>query len=116
ERVAAAQQLERERRRLSTVIDGTRVGVWERDERTDDAWYSREWAEMLGYRLEEIESKFATFLDLIHPDDFPRHQVESAKILTGEAEFFEVQVRMRHRLGHWVWVRTRGRAMEWGPD
>ena len=116
DRVGLEQELERQRRMLATVIEGSRVGIWERDERTDAAWYSAEWATMLGYQPDEIENVHAAFMRLVHPDDLEYHRIEAAKIVSREADVFEVQLRMRHKLGHWVWIRSRGRVMEWAPD
>ncbi|HWL43392.1 MAG TPA: PAS domain-containing protein [Ilumatobacter sp.] len=116
ERVITEQRLERERRRLIAAVEGTGIAVWERDVRTDEAWYSPEWARMLGYHPDEIAARQQAFLELVHPDDLAHHAREVAKSYSGEADYFEANVRMRHQLGHWVWIRTRGRVLEWSPD
>ena len=116
ERVAAEAELERQRRRLFTVLDGSKVGIWERNEVDDHSWFSPGWWTMLGYEPGELDSTFATFQSLVHPDDVEQHQVAASPVLCGEAEYFESELRMRHKLGHWIWIRSRGRVMKWGPD
>ncbi len=45
--------------------------------------------------------------ELCHPDDRPlveRHLTATAAMAEGESS--QVEVRLRHRLGHWVWIRA----------
>jgi len=116
EQVVAARELERERDRLVNVIDGTRVGIWETDEIARVGYYSAEWAEMLGYERHELGTSLDDFIALVHPDDEPQRDAAAGRMARREVDFLESTFRMRHKDGHWVWIRSRGRVVEWAPD
>ncbi len=64
------QALAEERRRLAMIIDGTAAGTWEWNVQTGEMRVNARWAEIVGYRLEELEPVCQkTFLKLVHPDD-----------------------------------------------
>lgn len=95
--------------RLRAIIDGTRTGTWEWNVQTDEAVFNRRWAGMLGYRLEELEPVFSkTWTKFVHPDDQPVARAALQRHFDGEVDMYDVEVRMRHRDGHWIWVRNRG--------
>ncbi len=56
---------------------------------------------MLGYRTVEART-IGWLLRKIHPEDRPRYEAAIAKLREGDA--IELEYRMRHRLGHWVWI------------
>ena len=109
-RIAAQRMLERERQRLSDIIEGTSAGTWEWNVATGHVRINAQAARMLGYRPEELDPiTIETWQDLVHPDDgraafdlFRRH-------LAGELPQFVSETRMRHRDGRWIWVVNRGR-------
>lgn len=106
--------LAEEQQRLSSIIEGTRVATWEWDIPTDRIRVNERWAEIVGYRLIELEpTTFKTWNDLVHPGDLEKAQALLEQHLSGEREFYQCETRMRHRDGHWVWVLDRGRVVEW---
>ena len=101
-------------RRLRAVIEGTRIGTWEWNIPTGGMTFNERWAAIVGYRLADLEpTNFQTWSDLIHPDDFASARALLARHFAGELEFHDCKYRMKHRLGHWVWVHDRGRVFSW---
>ena len=100
-------------RRLHQVIEGARVGTWEY-RRNDKSIVNDRWAEIVGYRAEEISPlAHEDWLAMIHPED-------AAAMIAREAELFgrgegtiEHEMRLKHRDGHWVWALSRGQVVEW---
>ena len=103
--------------RLRAVIDGTNVGTWEWYSETGVQLINDRWATMLGYRAEELEPvTITTFTRLIHPEDKAVHEQRLDAHIKGRSPFFECELRLQHKEGHWVWVQTRGRVATWSED
>ncbi len=50
------------------------------------------------------------WFERVHPADLPALHDAYARVKGGQAEQFELQYRMRHRDGHWVWIWHRSIA------
>ena len=106
-----------ERRRLSYVIEGMGVGTWEWNIQTGETRFNERWAELIGYRLSELQPvSIETWLRAAHPEDLKRSEVELRRHFAGESDQYVFEARMRHKDGHWVWVLDRGRVFEWTED
>ena len=117
ERERAEKALDRERKRLTNVIEGTNVGTWEWNIQTGETVFNERWAEIVGYRLEELmPTTIETWRTFVHPDDLPRSERILQACFSREREYYEIEARMRHRSGEWVWVFVRGRVLEWTDD
>ena len=112
QRQADALALETERLRLQNAIDAAQAGTWEWDIASGMVRFSERLTSMLGYDTQGTqESSYDTYLARIHPDDRPQEQQRMARHLNGELPRFEVEMRMHHQDGHWVWCRSLGRVM-----
>jgi PAS domain S-box-containing protein len=106
-----------ERNRLTNILLGTSAGTWEWHVQTGQTRFNAQYAEMLGYRLEDLQpSSVDTWIRLTHPDDSARAQQRLAEHFTDAAPPYDVEFRMRHRDGHWLWINARGRVSSWTPD
>jgi len=106
------QELELERLRLTDIIDATRAGTWEWDIQTGVCQFNHRWAEMLGYTLEELGPLNADAVRaLTHPEDWQTALALVDRHLKGEIDFYECDVRMWHKEGHWAWIADRGRLI-----
>ena len=103
--------------RLQGIVDGTRAGTWEWHVPSGRTHFNERWAEMLGYSLAELEPlSIDTWNERVHARDLEMAQHEMQRHFTGETDFFEAVIRMRHRDGHWVWVYDRGQVRSWTAD
>ncbi len=103
--------LKRQEQRLGDIIAGTNVGTWEWDLTTNVMSYNDRWAEIIGYRLEEILPATIDFWRRTsHPEDVARARECLEAHFRQETEFYECEVRLRHKDGHWIWVHDRGRV------
>jgi len=111
------QNLKIEQRRLSNVIAGTRAGTWEWDLSTDELHVNDRWAELAGYKLEELGPVTRSFwLSLIHPEDIEKAvQFYSCNDDTVHHSF-AYELRIKHKNGHWVWVLDRGKVHRFSTD
>lgn len=98
--------------RYRRIINGTNAGTWEWNAQTGAMLLNARWAEMLGYTLADLEPITPdTWARLTHPDDLPRTREAIRQHLSGKTSHYEIDSRMLHRDGHWIWVRDSGRIM-----
>lgn len=98
--------------RCRLAIETTNLGLWDWDFERGHVYFSEEWCAILGYAQPDLQPDFEAWNHLIHPDDYARcGQVLRANI-KGRRELFDMEMRMRHRDGHYVWVVTRGRVTQ----
>ena len=103
--------------RLKSIIDGTNIGTWEWNVQTGETTFNERWAEIIGYRLEELAPvDINTWLNHAHPDDLRESGVRLERHFSGETPFYDYQCRMRHKSGRWVWVHDRGRVVSWTDE
>lgn len=112
DRKHAEELLQQERERLEFIIDGSELGTWAWNIQTNTTIFNDKWAEMIGYKLEELGSyNFVTWEKLVHPDDLAVASRELARCLSGETSCYQCEFRMRHKNDHWIWILDRGRIM-----
>ena len=117
ERKRAEEALRQSQERLELVIAGTDAGLWDWEIQTGKVIFNARWAEMVGYRLEELEPvSIQTWYGLVHPEDRDRSSAQLERCFQREIDQYEVECRMRHKDGSWVWVQDRGRVVSWSPD
>ena len=105
------------RQRYSDIIEGTRAGAWEWNVQTGETIYNENWANIIGYKLSELEPlSFDTWIKYSNPVDVRRSKELLEKHFAGELAYYESEIRMRHKDGHWVWVLDRGKVKTWTPD
>ena len=109
--------LQEERERLTGVIRGANVGTWEWNVQTGETVFNSRWAEIIGYTLEEISpTSIETWIRFVHPDDMKVSGEMLARHFRGELDYYDCEVRMKHRDGRWVWVNDRGMVATWTAD
>ncbi len=98
--------------RLESIIEGTHVGTWEWNVQTGESVFNERWPEMVGYTLEDLSpTGIHIEEELAHPDDLRRSNEELARHFAGETPYYDCELRLRHKDGHWVWVHDRGRVI-----
>ena len=89
------------------AMRGASDGLWQWDVETDKVYYSPRWKSMLGYEEHELEDHLKTWEELVHPDEKQEVIEKVQNYLNGEVDSFEVEMRMRHKDGRYIFVRSR---------
>ena len=114
---ARTAQLGETNQRLSDIIKGTNVGTWEWNIQTGETIFNERWAGIIGYTLEELSPvNIETWMKFAHPADLKLSDELLEKHFHRETDFYEVESRMKHKNGEWVWVFDRGRVSQWDAD
>ena len=114
---AAQQALRVEREHLNHIIMDTHVGTWEWNVKTGAFVVNERWAGMLGYELAELAPvSQQTWAEHCHPDDLAGAEQLLAQHLETGIGYYDCELRMRHRDGHWVWVHSRAKTSSRSTD
>ncbi|MEZ0468922.1 PAS domain-containing protein, partial [Phaeobacter sp. SYSU ZJ3003] len=102
-------KLKTAQRQLEEVEAGSKVGLWSLNLETGEGLVNRHWEEMFGFEQNTLNPVgFEGWRTLVHPDDLPTAMSGFDDCIAGIKDRFEVEYRMRHKEGHWVWVLSRG--------
>ncbi|HMN87933.1 MAG TPA: PAS domain-containing protein, partial [Bauldia sp.] len=113
----AEEALAESESRWNFALEGAGQGVWDHDLRKGTAFFSRVWRQMRGIGLDEpVDASRETWLSRVHPDDRNRLIEETNRQDSGRRGYNSFEYRERHRDGHYIWVLSRGRPVEWNPD
>ncbi|MCV6637758.1 PAS domain S-box protein [Candidatus Albibeggiatoa sp. nov. NOAA] len=108
EKQEAQQQLKYATDCINYVLADINDGLWDWDLGSDEVYYSPRWKAMLGYKDEELENHLHTWEMLAHPDDLSMAWNALNHCIENNHTSFEIEFRMRHKQGHWVYILSRG--------
>lgn len=112
ELIKIKDELEDNERRYLLTSRAAHLGLWDWDPSTNVTYFNDEWYTMLGYMPGELPAEFETFEKLCHPDDFQKvTKALSEHFDTGRE--YKINIRLRHKKGHWIWVMSTGRVTNW---
>ncbi len=108
-----AVALEASNKTLGMVVEGTQAGYWDWNIKTGELAINAEWASIVGYSLDELQPlTINTWFALCHPDDIPLSNQLIKEHFADSTTLYELELRMHHKLGHWIWVLDRGKIFE----
>ncbi len=97
---------------LKLALTGSNVALWDWRIAENKIYLSELWANMIGAEPGESRIETTDLLDLLHPDDVAMVMQQINAGIKGDAEFYEVEHRVKHREGHWVWISSHGMVVE----
>lgn len=102
----ATAELDERRELLEIVVHASNDGLWDWHVKRGVLYTSPRLKELFGYRDDEIDSDWARWRAMVHPEDGGRFDAVVASLVEqgGEVQF---EYRARHRSGEWRWYRTR---------
>ena len=112
---AANQALSKSEARLALALKASELGLWDWNLQTDEVHHTR-LKELFGIEPEFITEMLSHLKPRLHPKDLPPLRRALVAHLKGRSEDYQIEYRVRHGDGHWVWIEDRGRAVERGPD
>jgi len=98
--------------KLSLVINNTGVGFWDCELSTGLIDCNPRWYEITGYSTDMLApftmEKFGT---LLHTGDANRVKNLLAQHLADETIEYDIEFRIKHQQGHWLWLHDSGKAV-----
>ena len=122
ELLAASEDLQAQQKALreseerhALILFAVNDGFWDWNVPTGNAYFSSIYYAILGYENNEFPADYASWRVLVHPDDINRVEEDlKSSIETGIG--FAIDLRMKTKSGKWLWVSTRGKAVELDAD
>ena len=92
------------------------MGSWDWNIETGEVIRNAQWAEMLGYTLEEIEFSVKHWTDLHHPDDKAAAWQSIQDHLEGRTSAHKIEYRMRTKDGQYKWILDQAKITRRDPQ
>jgi PAS domain S-box-containing protein len=109
-------ELQEREERFAFMLEGSSDGAWDSYLTTGKAYFSQQYADILGLTLEEFGNETTSWTSRIHPDDIERTLQYYQDYLEGKTDEFEIEHRLRHKSGKWVWMLSRGKVVAWDEE
>jgi PAS domain S-box-containing protein len=97
--------------RLQLALEGGNLGTWDWDLKNNKLTYSKHWAEMLGFSLEEVHK--IKWENLVHPEDLAWVNQRLMDCVKGNVLYYEAEYRVRTKKGPFKWILDRGKVVDW---
>ncbi|WP_017297122.1 response regulator [Nodosilinea nodulosa] len=117
QRQRAKAKLQQSEERWQLAVQGSNAGIYDLDFRTQTAFFSERYRELLGYGDSTSGDGHLSDDDLrwesrIHPDDYDRVMaIHHAYLIQRSLPTYEVEYRLRCRDKSYKWVISRGQAL-----
>lgn len=106
-RRSAETALRESEARTQLLVRSSNIGLWDWDLVTNSVFFSAEWKSQLGYADDELPSVLAEWESRLHPEDREATLAAVKRYLQGDDSDYEVEFRLRHKDGSWVWILAR---------
>ena len=95
------------------ALSAAEIGVWDWRNGQGMVYVSPRWLSIIGYEPGELDLTGFNWYNLVHPDDLSivHTRTESEAVASADGQF-DVEFRMRHKDGHWLWIQSRGKIIE----
>jgi PAS domain S-box-containing protein len=110
------EALKQSEERLNLALQATELGLWDWNLVTNEVYFSPIWLSMIGYEPDELPHALETWTSLLHPDDKDASVRDVNNAIQNRKDSFEIEFRLRHRNGSFVWIRSLGRAVEFDAE
>jgi diguanylate cyclase (GGDEF)-like protein/PAS domain S-box-containing protein len=106
------QQVNSLQESLEVFFSATGVGMWEWDIQTEVLTVNESWSKTIGYSAVDLQSiTISNWLAKLHPQDLIKAKNMLTKHYAGELDFFEIEIRLKHKSGHYIWVLVLGKLV-----
>ena len=111
DQIKAQELIRKSEERFNLAMNAAQDGIWDWNLITNEIYFSPGWKKMLGYEDHELPNDFAVWEELTHPDDVKRAWDLHYAHINGKIPRIELELRMKHKKGHWVDILTRSTAI-----
>lgn len=93
--------------RYALAIQGSNIGLWTWEVESEEAFYSAQFKNLLGYTGEEFPDLIDSFIKILHPDDLPRVSALINRHLNEHIPY-HIEYRLKQKSGEYRWYQAIG--------
>jgi two-component system cell cycle sensor histidine kinase PleC len=105
------QSFDQLNKRINTALARGHCGLWDWDLATGRIHWSASMFEMLGQPPRTGYLSVADINQWCHTDERDLTEI-AAYLLNSDTRILDHEFRLRHRLGHWIWIRARAELVQ----
>jgi PAS domain S-box-containing protein len=105
------EKLSESEQRYQMAIEAADLGIWDFEVNSNKTFYSNRWKSLLGYYPDELTDKYSEWEELLHPEDKDRMTRFMSTFLNSDLRVYEAEFRMKHKNGHFIWIKSRAIAL-----
>ncbi len=94
--------------RIETAIQGSKIGIWDWDLKTNHCYYSSSWRNIIGHTEESMHNLPTEWFTRVHPEDIEALKSNISNFIDGKTSFFEHDHRLLHFNNTYIWVQAKG--------
>ena len=110
ERKAAEDGIRQAQERYELALKGADLASWDWNVKTGEVIFNARWAELRGFRADEVRPHVDSWIDGVHPEDLPRVQRALSDCFRSATPDYASEHRVRTKAGEWIWILDRGRV------
>ena len=115
ERKRAEARLRESEERWELTLLGTGDGIFDWNITTNQAFFSTQYKEMLGFSDSEIENSYQGWRNLVYPEDLDLAEATWKAYLNHENPQYRAEFRLLCKDGSYKWILARGMA-QWNQN
>lgn len=116
ERKLAEAALKQTKERLDLAMQSSAISIWEWEAQRGTIYLDAALAQMTGEEPRERYLTLDEMTHLLHPDDKVMVRQAQADCIKGLRPLYRIEHRFKAAGGDWIWVLSRGRAVEHAGD
>lgn len=116
EQKRAEKELYDSKERLQLALQAGQLAIWDWNVQDHHINYNEQWAQIIGYDVDELDASSDSWKHMIHPDDYEAVKKILHKHWNGTSDLFTCDYRVRTKKERYRWIHTVGRVVEWDED
>lgn len=112
DRIERKKEIKKIKERLEIAVKAANIGVWDWNIQTSKVYYNKNWAEMIGFKKEELENTLATWENLVHEQDKEKIESKLNDHFQGKDDLYICEHRLETKSGNYIWVKDIGKVIE----
>ena len=115
ERKQAERELQKSEERWDLALQGTGDGIFDWNLMANEAFFSTQYKQMLGYTDSEVENSYQGWRNLVHPEDIDSTEAIWRAYVNHEITQYRSEFRLLCKDGSYKWILARGIA-QWNQN